>query len=97
MVLLSCGDGLCSVLTPYYNEDVLYSLEQLKERNVDGITMLYYLKTIVPGLCSDVEMPNAGADSCDPFMCPCMNCIAGWQLYFLHSTNCEESFATRGC
>ena len=97
MVLLSCGDGLCSVLTPYYNEDVLYSLEKLKERNVDGITMLYYLKTIVPGLCSDVGMPNAGADSCDPYMCPYMTCIAGWQLYFLHSNNCEEIFATRGC
>ena len=97
MVLMSCGVGLCSVLTPYYNEDVLYSLEQLKERNVDGITMLYYLKTIVPGLCSDVGMPNAGADSCDPFMCPYLTRIAGSQLYFLHSNNGDEIFANCWC
>lgn len=97
MILLSCGDGLCSVLTPYYNEDVLYSLEQLKERNVDGITMLYYLKTIVPGLFSNVGMSNAGADSCGSFMCAEMTCIPGLQLYFLHSDNCKDFSATCGC
>ncbi|KAM7277486.1 hypothetical protein ACFE04_019352 [Oxalis oulophora] len=35
-----------SVLTPYYNEEVLYSREQLRAENEDGISILYYLQTI---------------------------------------------------
>ncbi|KAL6538252.1 Callose synthase 12 [Orobanche gracilis] len=35
-----------SVLTPYYSEDVLYSKEQLRSENEDGISTLYYLQTI---------------------------------------------------
>lgn len=35
-----------SVLTPYYNEDVLYNREQLRTENEDGISTLYYLQTI---------------------------------------------------
>ncbi|KAK4783957.1 hypothetical protein SAY86_018325 [Trapa natans] len=35
-----------SVLTPYYNEEVLYSREQLWTENEDGISTLYYLQTI---------------------------------------------------
>ncbi|GLT27281.1 hypothetical protein SLA2020_022910 [Shorea laevis] len=35
-----------SVLTPYYNEDVLYSKEQLQTKNEDGISILYHLQTI---------------------------------------------------
>ncbi|KAL2483309.1 Callose synthase 12 [Forsythia ovata] len=35
-----------SVLTPYYDEEVLYSEEQLKNVNEDGISILYYLQTI---------------------------------------------------
>ncbi|WCJ30755.1 glucan synthase-like 5 [Euphorbia peplus] len=35
-----------SVLTPYYNEEVLYSREQLRIENEDGISILYYLQTI---------------------------------------------------
>lgn len=35
-----------SVLTPYYNEEVLYSREQLWMENEDGISILYYLQTI---------------------------------------------------
>ncbi|XP_052178053.1 callose synthase 12-like [Diospyros lotus] len=35
-----------SVLTPYYNEDVLYSKEQLITENEDGVSTLYYLQTI---------------------------------------------------
>ncbi|KAF2290622.1 hypothetical protein GH714_014737 [Hevea brasiliensis] len=35
-----------SVLTPYYKEDVLYSEDDLNKENEDGITMLFYLKTI---------------------------------------------------
>ncbi|KAJ0051838.1 hypothetical protein Pint_02247 [Pistacia integerrima] len=37
-----------SVLTPYYNEEVLYSKEQLRTENEDGISILYYLQTIYP-------------------------------------------------
>ncbi|KAG0624695.1 hypothetical protein M758_3G268300 [Ceratodon purpureus] len=37
-----------SVFTPYYSEDVIYSKAQLEDPNVDGITILYYLRTIVP-------------------------------------------------
>ncbi|KAK8481922.1 hypothetical protein V6N13_017642 [Hibiscus sabdariffa] len=35
-----------SVLTPYYDEEVLYSREQLLTKNEDGISILYYLQTI---------------------------------------------------
>ncbi|KAH7844947.1 hypothetical protein Vadar_033581 [Vaccinium darrowii] len=35
-----------SVLTPYYNEEVTYSKEQLRTENEDGISTLYYLQTI---------------------------------------------------
>ncbi|XP_015164902.1 callose synthase 7-like isoform X2 [Solanum tuberosum] len=37
-----------SVLTPYYNEDVLYSDEELNKENEDGITTLFYLQKIYP-------------------------------------------------
>ncbi|KAI8008495.1 Callose synthase 7 [Camellia lanceoleosa] len=36
------------VLTPYYNEDVLYSEEELKKENEDGITTLFHLQKIYP-------------------------------------------------
>ncbi|KAL7608015.1 hypothetical protein Lser_V15G11052 [Lactuca serriola] len=35
-----------SVLTPYYNEDVVYQKEQLVTENEDGVSILYYLKTV---------------------------------------------------
>lgn len=35
-----------SVLTPYYNEEVHFSKEQLRTENEDGISILYYLQTI---------------------------------------------------
>lgn len=35
-----------SVLTPYYSEEVLYSKEQLRTENEDGVSTLYYLQTI---------------------------------------------------
>lgn len=35
-----------SVLTPYYNEDVVYSNGQLRTENEDGVFTLYYLQTI---------------------------------------------------
>ncbi|KAI4306004.1 hypothetical protein L6164_029323 [Bauhinia variegata] len=37
-----------SVLTPYYKEDVLYSEDELKKENEDGISILFYLKKIYP-------------------------------------------------
>ncbi|KAL2341896.1 hypothetical protein Fmac_009836 [Flemingia macrophylla] len=35
-----------SVLTPYYDEEVLYSKEALRKENEDGITTLFYLQKI---------------------------------------------------
>ncbi|KAJ3695240.1 hypothetical protein LUZ60_000617 [Juncus effusus] len=35
-----------SVLTPYYNEEVLYAKEQLRSENEDGISILFYLQKI---------------------------------------------------
>jgi len=35
-----------SVLTPYYNEEVLYSKEQLRTENEDGVSTIFYLQTI---------------------------------------------------
>ncbi|XP_050228650.1 callose synthase 7 [Mercurialis annua] len=35
-----------SVLTPYYNEQVLYSDEDLRHENEDGVSTLFYLQTI---------------------------------------------------
>ncbi|KAL8510691.1 hypothetical protein ACS0TY_017495 [Phlomoides rotata] len=37
-----------SVLTPYYREDVLYSVDDLHNENEDGITTLFYLQKIYP-------------------------------------------------
>ncbi|KAG0630739.1 hypothetical protein M758_1G200900 [Ceratodon purpureus] len=37
-----------SVLTPYYNEEVIFSRHQLKEENEDGVTILFYLQRIFP-------------------------------------------------
>ncbi|KAK6238532.1 hypothetical protein QUC31_004001 [Theobroma cacao] len=37
-----------SVLTPHYNEEVLYSDKELKKENEDGVSILFYLKTIYP-------------------------------------------------
>jgi hypothetical protein len=38
-----------SVLTPYYNEEVIFSKQQLREENEDGVTILFYLQRIFPG------------------------------------------------
>ncbi|KAF9610931.1 hypothetical protein IFM89_025741 [Coptis chinensis] len=35
-----------SVLTPYYNEEVLYNKEQLRTENEDGVSTLFYLQKI---------------------------------------------------
>nr|CAB3451615.1 unnamed protein product [Digitaria exilis] len=37
-----------SVLTPYYQEDVLFSSQALEEQNEDGVSILFYLQKIYP-------------------------------------------------
>ncbi|MFS8011908.1 putative 1,3-beta-glucan synthase [Helianthus anomalus] len=37
-----------SVLTPYYNEEVLFSLHDLEVQNEDGVSILFYLQKIFP-------------------------------------------------
>ncbi|KAF0917198.1 hypothetical protein E2562_017105 [Oryza meyeriana var. granulata] len=37
-----------SVLTPYFKEEVLFSAEDLYEKNEDGISILFYLRKIYP-------------------------------------------------
>uniref|UniRef100_A0A804M047 Uncharacterized protein n=1 Tax=Zea mays TaxID=4577 RepID=A0A804M047_MAIZE len=39
-----------SVFTPYYSEIVLYNMAELQKKNEDGITTLFYLQKIYPGL-----------------------------------------------
>lgn len=39
-----------SVLTPYYTEEVLFSLQALETQNEDGVSILFYLQKIFPGL-----------------------------------------------
>ncbi|KAJ4776414.1 glucan synthase-like 3 [Rhynchospora pubera] len=37
-----------SVLTPYYKEEVLFSLKELEDQNEDGVSILFYLQKIYP-------------------------------------------------
>ncbi|KAG1359509.1 putative Callose synthase 3 [Cocos nucifera] len=37
-----------SVLTPYYTEDVLFSVQNLEQQNEDGVSILFYLQKIYP-------------------------------------------------
>ncbi|CAM9689894.1 unnamed protein product, partial [Ectocarpus fasciculatus] len=37
-----------TTLTPYYNEDVVLSMESLREETQDGVTVLEYLRSIYP-------------------------------------------------
>ena len=40
----------CSVLTPYYAEDVLFSINDLENLiEEDGVSILYYLQKMFPG------------------------------------------------
>lgn len=41
---------VCSVFTPYYSETVLYSSSELRSENEDGISTLFYLQKIFPGI-----------------------------------------------
>jgi callose synthase len=38
-----------SVLTPYFSEDVLFSIFGLEQQNEDGVSILFYLQKIFPG------------------------------------------------
>lgn len=42
-------NGLCRVLTPYYTEEVLFSMYDLDSPNEDGVSILFYLQKIFPG------------------------------------------------
>eukprot|EP01018_Ginkgo_biloba_P024102 Gb_37962 [translate_table: standard] len=44
-----------SVLTPYYDEDVMYNKEQLRTENEDGVSIIFYLKKIFPDEWSNFE------------------------------------------
>ncbi|XP_016449067.2 callose synthase 2 isoform X1 [Nicotiana tabacum] len=37
-----------SILTPYYNEEVLFSINSLEKPNEDGVSILFYLQKIYP-------------------------------------------------
>ncbi|PQM43269.1 hypothetical protein Pyn_19559 [Prunus yedoensis var. nudiflora] len=37
-----------SVLTPYYSEEVLFSVDHLEKQNEDGVSILFYLQKIFP-------------------------------------------------
>jgi callose synthase len=39
-----------SVYTPYYSEIVMYSMDELRKENEDGISTLFYLQKIFPGI-----------------------------------------------
>ncbi|KAJ0019986.1 hypothetical protein Pint_31311 [Pistacia integerrima] len=41
-------DQIPSVLTPYYTEEVLFSLKELESPNEDGVSILFYLQKIFP-------------------------------------------------
>lgn len=47
-----------SVLTPYYEEEVVYSLKDLNTTNEDGITTLFYLQRVFPGSLSNRHLPS---------------------------------------
>ncbi|GAA0151873.1 hypothetical protein LIER_10496 [Lithospermum erythrorhizon] len=40
--------SFCSVLTPYFDEEVLFSIDSLKKPNEDGVSILFYLQKIYP-------------------------------------------------
>lgn len=39
----------CSILTPYLDEEVLFSINSLEKPNEDGVSILFYLQKIFPG------------------------------------------------
>lgn len=49
---------LLSVFTPYYTEEVLFSSDDLDKENEDGVSILFYLQKIYPGLFVNLEFQN---------------------------------------
>jgi callose synthase len=45
-----------SVLTPYFKEEVLFSPEDLDRPNEDGISILFYLRKIYPGILQMLDL-----------------------------------------
>lgn len=39
-----------SIMTPYYSEETVYSKSDLEMENEDGVSIIYYLQKIFPGL-----------------------------------------------
>lgn len=39
-----------SVMTPYYSEETVYSKTDLEIENEDGVSIIFYLQKIFPGL-----------------------------------------------
>lgn len=44
-----------SVLTPYYSEDTVYTIDQINQDNEDGVSILFYLQKIYPGNLIDCQ------------------------------------------
>ncbi|KAL0342358.1 UNVERIFIED_CONTAM: Callose synthase 10 [Sesamum calycinum] len=59
-----------NVFTPYYSETVLYSNSELRVENEDGISILFYLQKIFPGMLLVLK-----SDSGDPFYLHSKNVI----------------------
>ncbi|KAJ4849393.1 Callose synthase 3 [Turnera subulata] len=52
-----------SVLTPYYTEEVLFSLRELEVPNEDGVSILFYLQKIYPDEWTNfLERVNCGSE-----------------------------------
>jgi callose synthase len=52
-----------SVLTPYYSEEVLFSMDGLEKQNEDGVSILFYLQKIFPDEWTNfLERVNCGSE-----------------------------------
>ncbi|CAI7917694.1 unnamed protein product [Closterium sp. NIES-54] len=89
------------VMTPYYNESVMYSPDELRRPNEDGISLLYYLQNIFPGmLCVcfgvDVKCAHHNVQCMRSFcvMTPYYNEYVEWRLktHTHHSVQRMRSF-----
>ncbi|XP_072086767.1 callose synthase 7 isoform X6 [Arachis hypogaea] len=56
-----------NILTPYYKEDVRYSIEELNKENEDGISILFYLRKIY----LEWIIPRAAAYRCGSWWTAC--------------------------
>ncbi|KAK6150749.1 hypothetical protein DH2020_015681 [Rehmannia glutinosa] len=89
-----------SVLTPYYSEETVYSKSDLEMENEDGVSIIYYLQKIYPGL---LHGPNLKCILCNVFSVSCYstNIVYSIEIHlYLHSDewnnfmerlNCKEN------